>query len=66
MFWYRLKYQGLMDYWGSTQGVHVAVLILSFVAVAAVVYLGQLELALIISKLKFHDDIRRHGSGTRA
>ncbi|NLY68647.1 MAG: glycerol-3-phosphate 1-O-acyltransferase PlsY [Clostridiales bacterium] len=64
MFWYRLKYQGLMDYWGSTQGVHVAVLILSFVAVAAVAYLlGSLNFALIISKLKFHDDIRRHGSG---
>lgn len=64
MFWYRLEYQGLMDYLGSTYGVHIALLVFSFVVVAAQAYLlGSLNFALIISKLKFHDDIRNYGSG---
>lgn len=64
MFWYRLEYQGLMGYLGETYGVHIALLILSFVVVALAAYLlGSLNFALIISKFKFRDDIRRHGSG---
>lgn len=64
MVWQRLEYQGIMDYLGKTQGVNVIFLILSFVVVAVQAYmLGSLNFALIISKRKFSDDVRNHGSG---
>jgi glycerol-3-phosphate acyltransferase PlsY len=64
LFWYKLEYQGLMGYLGETYGVNVIFLILSFVAVALIAYLlGSFNFALIISKLKFRDDIRKYGSG---
>jgi len=64
LLWHKLEYQGLLDYLGSTRGVNVVVLVLCFILVAVQAYLlGSLNFALIISKLKFRDDIRKYGSG---
>lgn len=47
----------------STQG-NIALLILANVLCALIAYLlGSLNFAVIISKFKFHDDVRKHGSG---
>ncbi len=48
-----------------TQGaLSAAIVIVSFALAAIIPYmLGSLNAAIIVSKLKFNDDIRRHGSG---
>jgi acyl-phosphate glycerol 3-phosphate acyltransferase len=59
-----MEYQGLLDYLGKHSGVNLIIFILSFVLIAIVAYLlGSLNFAVIISKRKFHDDIRNYGSG---
>ena len=64
MFWYNFKYEGLLDYLGETSGVSITLLVLSLVFSAVVAYLlGSLNFAIIISKRKFQDDIRKYGSG---
>lgn len=55
---------GFIGLAGEKYGFHIAVLILGYLVCAAISYLlGSLNFGLIISKYRFRDDIRTHGSG---
>ncbi len=55
---------GFIGLAGQEYGLHVAVLILGYLVYGGISYLlGSLNFGLIISKYRFGDDIRSHGSG---
>ena len=55
---------GFIGLAGEKYGLHIAVLIMGYLVCGGVAYLlGSLNFGLIISKYRFRDDIRAHGSG---
>lgn len=55
---------GVIGAFGQKNGLNIAVYILGLVLCAVIAYLiGSLNFGLIISKYKYHDDVRSHGSG---
>lgn len=64
MNFFEFKHNGLLPMTLFEDGIPLWVLIL-FCAVSALIayFLGSMNFAVIISKYKFHDDIRTHGSG---
>ncbi len=60
---HEVLYKGLLGYWVEKTGTHVAVWFIGFAVCAVAAYLlGSLNFAVIISKRKYHDDIRNYGS----
>ena len=59
-----LLYKGVLGSLAEKGTLHVGFWIAGIVLCAVLGYfLGSLNFAVVISRLKFHDDIRRHGSG---
>ncbi len=59
-----IMYNGLLPMLIGDDGISIWLVVLfCVVAGAAAYFLGSMNFAVIISKYKFHDDIRRYGSG---
>ena len=57
-------FKGWLGLLGEQGKIHPAVWVLAIIVCALLGYfLGSINFAVVISRLKFHDDIRNHGSG---
>ena len=60
----QIMYNGLLPMLIGDNGISIWLVVLfCVIAGAAAYFLGSMNFAVIISKYKFHDDIRRYGSG---
>lgn len=59
-----LRYSGVLGYYYDQKAIPFALCIVGFVLCAIIAYfLGSLNFGVILSKLKYRDDVRVHGSG---